>query len=54
MKSEIREFYRICPECLEFKKTKAQKGTEVSYENLFEHFLPGQQVQCDYVRYLGF
>ena len=53
MKAEIREFDRNCPECLEFRKTKAQRGTEVSYENLFEHILPGQQVQCDFAEFGG-
>ena len=53
MKSDIRQYYKNCPECLEFKKTKAQQDTEVSYENLFENFLPGQQVQCDFAEYGG-
>ena len=53
IKSDIRQYYKSCPECLEFKKTKAQKSSEVSYENLFEHFLPGQQIQCDFAEYGG-
>ena len=48
MKADIKEFYKNCSECLEFKRSKAQEGTEISYENLFEHFEPGQQVQCDF------
>ena len=53
MKADIKQFYKSCPECLEFKKTKAQRDTEVSYENLFENFLPGQQVQCDFAEFAG-
>ena len=32
---------------------KSSEGAEVSYENLFEHFLPGQQVQCDFAAFGG-
>ena len=53
MKADIRQYYKNCPECLEFKKSKAQRDTEVSYENLFENFLPGQQVQCDFAEFGG-
>ena len=53
MKADIRQYYKNCPECLEFRKSKAQRDTEVSYENLFEHFLPGQQVQCDFAEHGG-
>ena len=53
MKADSRQYYENCPECLEFKKTKAQRDTEVSYENLFENFLPGQQVQCDFAEFLS-
>ena len=53
MKADIRQYYKNCPECLEFRKSKAQRDMEVSYENLFEHFLPGQQVQCDFAEHGG-
>ena len=38
---------------MEFKRSKAQKSSEISYENLFERFEPGQQVQCDFAEYGG-
>ena len=44
IKEDIRGYYKRCQECLEFKHSKAQKSSEISYENLFEHFLPGQQI----------
>ena len=47
MKADIKDFFKKCSECLEFRRSKAQRGTEISYENLFENFEPGQQVQCD-------
>ena len=50
IKEDIRVYYKNCQECLEFKKSKAQKSSEISYENLFEHFLLGQQIQCDFAK----
>ena len=53
MKADIRELYKKCSDCLELKRSKAQASTEVSYENLFMTFEPGQQVQCDFCEYAG-
>ena len=53
MKADIRDYYMKCLECLEFKRSKAQASTEISYENLFMSFEPGQQVQCDFCEYSG-
>ena len=53
IKQEIRRHYKNCQECLEFKRSKAQKSSEISYENLFERFEPGQQIQCDFAEYGG-
>ena len=32
MKADIKEFYKNCSEYLEFKRSKAQVSTEISYE----------------------
>ena len=53
MKADIKDYFKKCSECLEFRRSKAQRGTEISYENLFENFEPGQQVQCDFAEYGG-
>ena len=53
MKTDIKDYVKKCSECLEFRRSKAQKDTEISYENLFENFEPGQQVQCDFAEFGG-
>ena len=53
MKTDIKDYVKKCLECLEFRRSKAQKDTEISYENLFEIFEPGQQVQCDFAEFGG-
>ena len=53
IKEEIRRHYKSCQECLEFRRSKAQQNTEISYENVFERFEPGQFIQCDYAEYGG-
>ena len=40
-------------ECLEFRRSKAQQDSEISYENVFERFEPGQFIQCNYAEYAG-
>ena len=32
IKKDLRTFYESCPECLEYKQSKAQAKTEISYE----------------------
>ena len=53
IKEDIRVYYKNCQECLEFRRSKAQKSSEISYENLFERFEPGQEIQCDFAEYGG-
>ena len=53
IKSDIRAHYRSCQECLEFKRSKSQQDSEISYENVFDRFEPGQFIQCDYAEYGG-
>ena len=53
IKKDIRAFYESCPECLQYKQSKAQAGPKVSYENLYMHFEPGMQIQADFCQYRG-
>ena len=36
MKADIKDYFKKCSECLEFRRSKAQRGTEISYENLLK------------------
>ena len=38
---------------MEFRRSKAQQSTEISYENVFERFEPGQFIQADYAEFGG-
>ena len=51
MKADIKDYFKKCSECLEFRRSKAQRGTEISYENPIENFESGQQVQCDFAEF---
>ena len=48
MKGELRNIYETCQKCRELRPSKAQEHNEVSQQNLFDSFLPGQRVLIDY------
>ena len=48
MRGELRNVYDTCQECRENRPSKAQEHNEVSQQNLFDSFLPGQRVLIDY------
>ena len=48
MKSELRNVYETCQKCRELRPSKAQEHNEVSQQNLFDSYLPGQRVLIDY------
>ena len=48
MKGELRNVYETCQKCRELRPSKAQEHNEVSQQNLFESFLPGQRVLIEY------
>ena len=50
MKSDLLKIYQECSACQENKVSKANEHNEVSQDNLFENFLPGQQVEIDFAQ----
>ena len=48
MRGALRNVYNTCQECRENRPSKAQEHNEVSQQNLFDSFLPGQRVLIDY------
>ena len=44
----MKSVYENCQSCAENKTSKANESNEVSYENIFRNFIPGQQVEMDY------
>ena len=47
MKADIKDYFKKCSECLEFRRSKAQRGTEISYEKVFENFeTSGGKITC--------
>ena len=45
MKGDLLKIYQECPACQQNKVSKANEHNKVSQDNLFENFLPGQQVE---------
>ena len=48
MWGELRNVYDTCQECRENLPSKAEEHNEVSQQNLFDSYLPGQRVLVDY------
>ena len=48
MRGELRNVYETCQKCRENRPSKAQEHNEVSQQNLFDNYLPGQRVLMDY------
>ena len=48
MRSELRKVYDTCQEYRTNSPSKAQEHNEVSQQNLFDSYLPGQRVLIDY------
>ena len=48
MKKDLKRIYDQCQTCQENKTSKANEGNKISQENIFENFIPGQQVELDY------
>ena len=48
MRRDLKNTYDDCQTCQENKTSKANEGNEISQENIFENFIPGQQVELDY------
>ena len=48
MRDDLLERYKNCEECREHKPSKAQMHNEISQNNMFDNYLPGQKVQIDY------
>ena len=48
MREDLREKYEKCEECREHKPSKAQAHNEISQENMFAIYPPGQRFQIDY------
>ena len=48
LKKDLQDYYEQCEECRIYKKSKANAGNEVSFENLFDLMEPGTLVEVDY------
>ena len=48
MRKDLKNVYDTCQDCAENKTSKANEANEVSCENIFRNFIPGQQVELDY------
>ena len=48
MRKDLKKVYDSCQDCAENKTSKANESNEVSYDNIFKNFTPGQQVEMDY------
>ena len=48
MRGDLKAKYENCRECQRNKNSKAQANNEVSQKNMFDNFMPGQQVQVDF------
>ena len=48
MRRDLKNTYDDCQTCQENKTSKANEGNKISQENIFENFIPGQQVELDY------
>ena len=50
MKVDLHKIYKECTSCQENKVSKANEHNEIAQTNIFENFLPGQQVELDFRR----
>ena len=48
MRRDLKKIYDDCPTCQENKTSKANEDNEISQNNIFENFIPGQMVELDY------
>ena len=48
MRKDLKQTYDNCDKCAENKVSKAEENNEISQENIFRNFLPGQQVELDF------
>ena len=47
IQKDLKQVYEGCESCQKDKTLKANEGNEISQENIFENFIPGQQVELD-------
>ena len=50
MQQDLKQTYDKCVECQENKMSKASEQNEISMDNIFQNFIPGQQVELDYAQ----
>ena len=50
MRQDLKRTYDECQTCQEDKTSKANEQNEISQENIFNNFIPGQQVELDYAQ----
>ena len=50
MRKDMKKTYNECDKCQRDKTSKANERNEISQENIFENFIPGQQVELDYAQ----
>jgi hypothetical protein len=50
MRRDLKQEYDNCAECQENKMSKASEHNEISMDNIFQNFIPGQQVELDYAQ----
>ena len=50
MKADLQQIYRECPSWQDNRESKANEHNEIGQTNIFENFLPGQQVELDYAQ----
>ena len=48
MKKSLQKKYEECEQCQEHKASKATHHNQVSSEDIFKNFMPGQRLQVDY------
>ena len=48
MRKHLKDTYDTCEKCAVNKVSKAQENNEISQENIFRNFVPGQQVEMDF------
>ena len=48
IRKDLKQKYVECNQCKENKTSKAQALNEVSSEDIFKNFLPGQRLEVDY------
>ena len=48
LREDLKRKYETCETYVEHRLFKAQAHDEISYENIFDTFLPGQTVEMDF------